>query len=339
MTKIFPLLRNVFGVTALAFGLSELTEPWLKKNLRSVYRGIKGYAPNETTIEDDPDGVPWVNYGQFQGVWVGRQRNPVTICQRAFAYEQAYRQGDLAALKKLIHCADWLVDHAIISGDFAVYEYANPWYYNLTPPWRSAMANGQALQVLVRAHKITVDERYLTTARSLLRALQTPVEQGGLTYQTEDGWWFEEYICSDGSQPRVLNGMIFTWLGIREYFDYTADPAAQILLQQGLRAIKARLPDYNRPNGYSSYDALGQPAGEYHAIHVDLLNQLYQLTAEPLFRQYRDLWAAYRGRLESPFIIRLLKKPSLINIAVLTANLLFAAGLFSFWQRFCRRQR
>ncbi len=336
--KPHHLLRNGLTLVALALGLAEWTEPGLRKIIRESYRLVKGYVPNETSIEEDPDGVPWVNYGQFQGQWVGRRRNPVTVCQRAFEHEQAWRAGQTAARSKFFNCATWLLEHAVVRDELAFYEYSNPWYYNLTPPWRSAMANGQALQVLVRAHQRTGDERFLSLARQLLAALQTPVECGGLCYQAEEGWWFEEYVCADGTQPRVLNGMIFTWLGIREYQQYTADPAAEVLLDQGLRALQARLPDYARPGGYSVYDALGQPAGDYHAIHVDLLDQLHRLTGEPIFGRYRDLWATYRGRSTERFAVRLFKRPGGMNLAVLGANLLLGAGLMALGRRICRRR-
>ena len=42
----------------------------------------------------DNSGVPIVDYGYIGGMYIGKQRNPVTISQRAFVYEEEYRNGN-----------------------------------------------------------------------------------------------------------------------------------------------------------------------------------------------------------------------------------------------------
>ena len=51
------------------------------------------------------------------------------------------------------------------------------------------MANGQALQVLIKAHEITQDLRYLIAAKSLLSAFFVEVKDGGITYKDSPNDW------------------------------------------------------------------------------------------------------------------------------------------------------
>lgn len=169
--------------------------------------------------------------------------------------------------------------------------------YNLKAPWFSAMANGLALQVLIKAHEITLDSKYLIAAKSLLNAFFIEIEDGSVTYKDSvDQWWYEEYVSHDqySKISRVLNGMIFTVLGIYDYYKYTNDPNAKLLFDKGVNSIKKEIPKYNL-NGYSYYDLLGNPSNNYHQIHVNLTKQLYDLTGESIFNDYHELWKNYNN--------------------------------------------
>ena len=166
------------------------------------------------------------------------------------------------------------------------------------------MANGQALQVLIKAHEITQDLRYLIAAKSLLNAFFIEVKHGGITYKdSPNDWWYEEYASNDKNAKisRVLNGMLFTVLGIYDYYKYTNDSDAKLLFDKGVNSIKKEISKYNN-NGYSYYDLLGTTASwKYHQIHVDLTKQLYDITGEPIFSEYLNLWKKHNN-------------PSLLNL-------------------------
>ena len=52
------------------------------------------------------------------------------------------------------------------------------------------------------------------------------------------GWWFEEYANAfNPQQPRVLNGMGFTLLGIYDYYEYTHSLKAKFLFDKGLKSF------------------------------------------------------------------------------------------------------
>ncbi len=44
------------------------------------------------------------------------------------------------------------------------------------------------------------------------------VKDGGVTEKSNDkGWWYEEYAGKGGKNPRVLNEMEYTLLGLYDY--------------------------------------------------------------------------------------------------------------------------
>ena len=86
--------------------------------------------------------------------------------------------------------------------------------------------------------------------------------------------------------------MLFTVLGIYDYYKYTNDNDAKLLFDKGVNSIKKEIAKYN-DNGYSYYDLLGNPADKYHKIHVDLLKKIYDLTGEQILIQYSNLWKSY----------------------------------------------
>ena len=191
-------------------------------------------------VELDEDGVPIVDYGNWHGVHIGRQRNPVTISQSALAYHDPYQNGDQNSLQPFLNCADWLPSAVVRNGEFSLLEYQFPWPpYQLAPPWRSAMAQGRALKILVRSHQLTNDDSYLESARRLLNAFFVDVEHGGAALRSEqNGWRYKEYAGVGGPESRILNGMTFTVLGIPDNMQYTGDPDVQYLFAQGALALK-----------------------------------------------------------------------------------------------------
>lgn len=57
---------------------------------------------------------------------------------------------------------------------------------------------------------------------------------------------------------------------------------------EGVKALKNRLQLYDR-NGHSYYDILGKPVGgNYHQVHIALLDTIHQMTGESVFSDYRD---------------------------------------------------
>lgn len=51
------------------------------------------------------------------------------------------------------------------------------------------------------------------------------------------------------------------------------------------------LAKYDNGVGHSYYDIFHNLPDKYHLIHVDLLNSLYNITHEVIFKEYSEKWS------------------------------------------------
>lgn len=244
------------------------------------------------TITEDELGIPIVDYGYAEGKYIGIQRSPTATANYAMKYYKEYNNSnDEKAKQFLINNANWLIENMVLKENYAIYYWDFPWpTYDLPSNWRSALSQGFAITALLNAYEVTNDRKYLKASKLLINSFFVEVKDGGVTYKTQNfGWWYEEYSHQEGLKSRVLNGMMFTLLGINDYYNFTKDPEAKYLFNQGIIALKNELPKYDFGN-YSYYDVLGNPARVYHDVHIRLLDELYEITNEEIFSEYSEKW-------------------------------------------------
>jgi len=254
----------------------------------------------------DEQGVPSVNYKPINNLKIGLQRNPVIVSQQTITYyEQFKKNNDHQIKEKLLNCANWLIDNSVNIDNYSLLHYNFPFpVYNLEKSWVSAMAQGQAIQALIKTNKIEDNKKYLEKAKLLLNSFYIETKNGGVTYKdSEERWWYEEYASNKGTKPRVLNGMIFALLGIYEFYISEKDEDAKLLFQRGINALKNDLPTYDCGNGYSYYDVLKRPSRKYHKIHIDQMKQLFEITREKTFKKYYDIWKSFDFNKNMPKLI------------------------------------
>lgn len=317
--------RLIIITTALAFALliSSWTEGLSENLIRKTYKLISNFDNDDrTTISYDENGIPVVDYGTINNFQIGKQYNPVTVCQTALRYWEKIDTDSSSSTEfsKFLNCANWIVENIETRNDFAVLPYSFPWpKYFLDSGWVSAMANGQALQVLIRAHKISGDQKYLSTAMQLKNSFLVEVSKGGVTHKTENGRWYAEYASASQieTRPMVLNGMMYALIGLHEYKEYLKDYSVDTIFSMGIKTLADSLFLYDR-NGHSYYDRLGNPSGgQYHKIHIELLLKLYEISKQPELKKYQARWSNFQ---QSSFVARLLKAPTKIAVAILILN-------------------
>lgn len=239
-------------------------------------------------------GVPFLNAGVVEGLHVGIQRNPLLVAETAMEYYERWGRGDESSRQFFLNCSDWLLSHSTTRKNYAILEYKFRWplLYDIKPPWRSGMAQASAARVLTRAYYLSHKKKYLDTAKKLINIFFVEVKDGGVTYKTlTEGWWYEEFAGAEGKEPRVLNGMMATVLWLHDYHQLTHDPKAKFLFDRGVLALKINLPKYDRKQGYSYYDLRKNYSKKYHAAHIQLLDSLYKITDQKIFKEFRDRWA------------------------------------------------
>jgi hypothetical protein len=249
----------------------------------------------------DSDGIPQLDY---RGK-IGRQYNPIAIAQYGLGnYNLFVRTGAADRRDKFLKVADWLVSHLEKNTQgLAVWNHYFDWEYRdtLRAPWYSALAQGQGISVLVRAHKEFSDARYLDAASQAMASFFEPVTEGGVTFTDERGdIWFEEYLVSPPTH--ILNGFIWAAWGIYDYFLATRDPSAHELFARAVNTLIHNLDRYDL-GFWSLYEQSGTrlpmvASPFYHQLHVVQLRVMHRLTGEDKFMCVADRWESY-GRSRS----------------------------------------
>ena len=249
----------------------------------------------------DSTGIPQLDY---RGK-IGRQYNPIAIAQYGLGnYNLFRRTGNAECSNKFLQVADWLVGHLEQNQQgLAVWNHNFDWEYRdtLRAPWYSALAQGQGISVLVRAHKQSGDPRYLDAAQQALASFFKPVAEGGVTFTDEQGdIWFEEYIVSPPTH--ILNGFIWAAWGIYDYFLATRDHSTQDLFARAAGTLTRNLDRYDL-GFWSLYEQSGTrlpmvASPFYHQLHVVQLRAMHRLTGEETFARVADRWEGY-GRSRS----------------------------------------
>jgi len=267
----------------------------------------------------DAGGVPYSDYGEIQGVYVGKQRSILAVAERGLWYwnrflreaspevflsydwtrwpcnRAEYEPKDASTAKRMmINCADWLLANLQAFVNYSVWAYPYPFSYGTRAGWRSAHAQAVGMQLLHRAFEITGEHKYLEPIDPLLAAFNVDVSAGGLCTVTETGnIWFEKIADKDNLQPKVLNGMLFALIGLWDIGERAQNSEALRLAVLGARAAADYLPRYDLGD-WSAYDIFGKRASShYHAVHVKQLDILSTLAPQEEFGLFRNRFAKY----------------------------------------------
>jgi len=153
------------------------------------------------------------------------------------------------------------------------------------------MTSGRILGVLVRAHALTNNTTYLELADEVFRKLSQKRELGGMTtYGKEQTAWLEEVAFPGSNSFKVLNGHIFSLAGVYDYANYTHNPDAVLLFNQGVNAVATWIESFD--SGFLSYYCEKIPSkanrvfagrGGYNVIHIHQMLWLYEVSGNPVF--------------------------------------------------------
>jgi len=245
----------------------------------------------------DSAGIPLLNY---QGA-LGLQYNPIAIAQYGLGnYNLFCRSEDKDRLRKFLLVADWLVRHLERNPKgLWVWNHHFDWEYRtpLKAPWFSALAQGQGLSLLARAHRETGNGSYVEAAARAFEGFCRGTDDGGVSYVDRSGYvWFEETIVEPPTH--ILNGFIWATWGVYDYYLYTQSHEAKSLFSEGVRTLKDNLYLFDA-SFWSLYEQSGThmkmlASPFYHQLHIVQLQVMYRLTGESVFADYAIRWQSYR---------------------------------------------
>nr|CAG4646858.1 EOG090X0272 [Megafenestra aurita]SVE92256.1 EOG090X0272 [Megafenestra aurita] len=200
--------------------------------------------------------------------------------------------------------ADWLVRHQDSSGGWpiGVKRKLAAGRADLDPGWYSAMGQGQAMSLLMRAFYRSGRRHYLEAALNGMKPFSKSSAEGGVrAYFMNQYPWYEEYPTIPPSF--VLNGFIYSLIGLYDVIslapqDQVGD--AQLLFDQGMHSLKKLLPLFDTGSG-TVYDLRHFTLGlapniarwDYHSTHINQLLLLSTIDSDSILTSVAERWMSY----------------------------------------------
>lgn len=243
-------------------------------------------------MELDPQGIPVHRSRTFETY------NPAYIAWYGLAsLEQSLRGIDPLGRERFLGQVKWLEKHAVRRDDGSVvwpltfdWQEGERW---LRAPWVSALAQGLAISTLVRGFRMTRERRLLELCLGATRAFEKDVNDGGVRTFEGNHVLYEEYPAHPLS--RVLDGFLFSLLGLYDLFAETGESRVFQLFADGVDGLKHLLPYWDYRGKWSWYGAhayLCPP--HYNKLNSVLLTSLGRLSGAPAPIRYGQAWAPSR---------------------------------------------
>lgn len=319
MNRIKKFIFTLLSAIAITIVILHFLGNKLENKFRHFYRDKICNCDTLRFREfNDSLSVPYINYYSISGEHIGIQRNPTSVC---FAADRYFEANDKIHFS---NCIDRLNQNSTTKDSSIFFEYKFNWVYDTKKPWRSAMAQGLALEAYTQAFQLFQDSIYLLKIDSILNSFAIEVDNGGITYKdAPNTWWYEEYACS--LKPRVLNGMMYALNGLYYNYQITGNQKSQVLFEKGINSLKSNLEKYDNGNERSFYDIHKKVADEYyHQIHIDFLKEFFAITKDNTFQIYYNKWSAIKAKC---YISKLITEPN--RSSILLSISLFAIIFFT----------
>ncbi len=224
---------------------------------------------------------------------------PISIGQLGLAVYHTYLASqNQADLDRFIKFANWFIENADISEQLGVRwltQVSLPAYRN-PGPWQSAFAQSRGISILLRAFQNTKEKKFAEYAESALESFRFSPKEGGVTSITEWGPFFEEYTAN--VPTLVLNGHIFSWFGLHDYYRCFPDnDLAAELVETGYQTLINCLPDFDM--GFWSrynyceadfYPEIDPATLQYQRLHVLLLKVVNRIRQNEVLDKYIVRW-------------------------------------------------
>jgi len=240
-------------------------------------------------LEFDRHGIAMKHY-RVQGL----QYNPLFIAWWGLVnLEQYLRVKEDKFLQNFLIQVEWLRTNAVEREDgVAVWPCYFGWQEGrarLASPWISAMYQGVVISALIRAYRITGDKGFLSLCERATRVFERNIQDGGVRTIEGGQVLYEEYPVYP--LPRVLDGFLFSLLGLYDLYVQTGDAGVKRLITEGVQGLLSQLDSWNYRNKWSWYGTHGYLCPpHYHKVNCLLLTVLGNLTGEKALLQLSERW-------------------------------------------------
>lgn len=231
----------------------------------------------------DVDGMPLVELLDGRRIYF-----PTTIIQKGLGHWDVYLiNGSIDQRSEFLKVCSWVMENQDSLGGWPTKEamgLGESFNY-------SAMPQGEAISLLVRAWTMTGNLAYIGAAKTALELMLKPVQDGGTSFYTEDFLFFEEYPSLH--KNTVLNGWVFALFGLYDYCLATKEAKYQEIFLLAVNTL-ATFIKQNDAYFWSYYDenkAIASPF--YHSLHISQLEALYLITNNDELGRYLTKFKKY----------------------------------------------
>jgi hypothetical protein len=230
----------------------------------------------------DESGIPMRSLGKKESHY-----DPLLVA-RAAHEANLHRQLSGGNDADFLLLTDWLLAqiNETDSTCFIDYRFDLP-EYGQKAPWQSALSQAALMNVLAARAGMQRDLNIYSKAQRTLNTLSP--KAAGLSFALSDSsYWYMQYPSPEPDY--VLSGMINVLLELHRYYDQTNYPLAKTLYDNGMRALKQKLPEFDY-HGYSYYDLKGHKASRgQHQAHIKLLSKVLEFGEDSQILQMRNRW-------------------------------------------------
>ena len=235
-----------------------LGEHFVPRRLPGYYNGLSHKAVRQDPV--DRVGLPLLRSPSGE-----RIHHPILLLQKALGHWDNWlgsKRSSIQHLASFLQIADWVLKSQDDNGGWETWSLLG---IRGALPY-SAMAQGEAMSVLVRAFSATGKDAYLEGARHALGIMLMPIERGGACWLAPEGLVLEEVPFRVPST--ILNGWVFALYGLYDLAIADDYQAAREALDNTLGALLIRLHMYDA-RFWSFYDTSGALASPfYHRLHI-----------------------------------------------------------------------
>jgi heparosan-N-sulfate-glucuronate 5-epimerase len=234
-----------------------------------------------------------------EGVWSAcGTYNPVSIAQYGLYCYGEYVAGHCELRQTCLRQAQFLRRCQRPDGTFAYWDTRVK--YAVRAPWISAMAQGEAASLFLRAYCLTSERSYLDAALLAAESLKTDVAASGVSFVRGNAIFFEE-IASQ-TPVHILNGHLYAAFGLWELCRFGfSDPELQRVHERAVQTLVRWLPLFDA-KGWTYYQLAINARGaryyapmNYHQYHIAQMYVFEAMTGAKVFGEYARRWHAGLG--------------------------------------------
>ena len=248
---------------------------------------IKGYFNNLTDkVLKDPETLKKRTIPVTTDEKAGKVYFPVAIIQYGLgAYDLYLMSHKKIYLDQFWRCVDYISEHQLENGAWNNFGFVYP-----DAPY-GAMCQGEACSLLLRAHKESGNNKYLSQAKRAIDFMLIPLREGGTSEYKGDDLYLYEFT----NKPVVLNGWIFSLFGLYELAVVTRGQKYEDNLERTVQTLIRTLPIFD--NGYWSMYDMGKRIASpfYHNLHVAQMQALTETFHSKIFLDYYKKFKGYQA--------------------------------------------